>query len=119
MPGRIKLKLIPIIISLTVSLCSSAFAAGPSSGTVVTAEALWLDSYTSYQEMLETADLVVYGTIDSQFTEIRCDMVFTNSIISISNMYKGDCNSSEYVKVLQTGGNYGSISTPFLKMRQF
>lgn len=111
MPGK-KLKLIPVIISLIVSLCSSAFAAAPSSGTIVTAEALWLDSYTSYQEMLEAADLVVSGTIDSQFTEIRCDMVFTNSIISINNMYKGDCASSEYAKVLQTGGIYGSISTP-------
>ena len=99
-----------ILITLIVALATSpvAFADDGIDGDY--AHALWEDSFESATEVADSADLVILGTVVRQETELRHDMVFTRSYISVSKNYTG--NDISEVCVLQTGGVYGEYHTP-------
>ncbi|MDR1116639.1 MAG: matrixin family metalloprotease [Oscillospiraceae bacterium] len=74
-------------------------------------QATWSEMYSSNDEMLSAADIVVIGEVVSQTLQQRHDLIFTLQNIEITEILEGSTDSS-MVSVLQTGGNFNGIYTP-------
>ncbi len=99
-----------LIILIAVIACAGLFAypkanAQRSQNTVVVS-ASWHDHFFSAEEMAENSDIVVGGVLDSSYTELRGNLVFTRSQILVERVYAGDCTEGTIIEVLQTGGDY-------------
>ena len=103
-------KIMAMIIMAILALSTSAFAADTPS-SVAHAHALWTESFDSATEMTQSADVVAIGTVSSQQTETRCNLVFTRSTITIDQLYSGSVQD-DCLQVVQTGGVSGDLYTP-------
>lgn len=103
--------LISIVVVFATILCTAAFAEDLCPNIKVNAHALWIDDYDSYSDMGQNADLIVFGSVESQNSEPRCDLVFTRSVIQITEEYTGNAITTNTIEVIQTGGCLGSVST--------
>lgn len=71
----------------------------------------WVDNYSNVQELYDSADLVIKGKKVDSYTEQRVNMIFTNQIIEVNKIYKGDLGKGDKIEVLQTGGKLNNITT--------
>ncbi len=106
------LSLLAALLIVTANYSTCAFATNNSSSvteTIMTAS--WSEHYNSQADMYKNSDIVVTGTVEYSYTELRYDLVFTHNIISINEVSKGN---SEFINidVVQTGGAYGDLYTP-------
>lgn len=74
--------------------------------------ASWSLVYESADMLINDADIIIRGELIEEIPELRNDMVFTYERIVVTEVYKGDVSAGEILDVLQTGGDYGSVSTP-------
>lgn len=65
-------------------------------------------------ELLGSADAVIIGRVVSEESEKRFDMVFTRSYVEVEDVKSGCVNRGDILPVLQTGGNYDDVYTPFI-----
>ena len=106
-----------IFLVLAICFSSAAFASATPSITesaagTYSSHALWTEAYSSFEEMSTAADVVLLGTVTEQVPELRCDMVFTKSYISVDQIYAGEIVTDNGISVLQTGGSLNDYFTP-------
>lgn len=74
--------------------------------------ASWSKVYESADALINDADVIIKGELIEEVPELRNDMVFTYERVKATEVYKGNVSVGDILDILQTGGNYGSISTP-------
>lgn len=100
-----------LILSLAVVLTKVPVSA--SQKVPLSGHASWTNQYESAEEMVDNADIVVYGTVVDQSCEQRYDLVFTRSFIDVHEVFKGSSDLLENnIEVLQTGGTLNETITP-------
>lgn len=75
----------------------------------------WSESFSSVREMEAAADLGIVGVLAGSETELRGGVVFTRNTVEVVAVYSGEAEVGDFVEVLQTGGEYGGVSTPALE----
>ena len=107
-------KLISIAVGLL--LLAAAYAliemANPGNAEKTSVSASWSDHYRTVEDMVAQSDLCIIGVVVSSGTELRNGMVFTRNHVEIQEVISGNLEAGETIDVLQTGGQYGSITTP-------
>ena len=98
-------------IIMAITLLTSANYVSCQNTSEGIGHASWTEHYYSVSEMLKDADLAIVGTVVNQRTELRNELVFTFSEISVSYIFLGDLKE-ETIEIMQTGGFYGNYYTP-------
>lgn len=72
----------------------------------------WVDHYKTIDEMAVSSDYIILAKVTNQKTEVRHDLVFTLSQVTIIKNFKSPLNSEILpVIILQTGGKNGELIT--------
>lgn len=74
--------------------------------------ASWSEHFSGVEEMEEAADIGIVGVLADSKTELRGGVVFTRNTVEVLYVHAGDVQAGDFVEVLQTGGVYGTLSTP-------
>lgn len=94
-----------IILTMILSACS-ALEKQP------TTPASWVTHYDTIEEMIDQSDFIVIAKVASQTLEVRVDMVFTMSDLTIQTLLKTPEGSSvSKLTLLQTGGKTAELTT--------
>jgi len=77
-----------------------------------TTPADWVTHYDTIEDMIDQSDFIVITKVASQTLEVRVDMVFTMSDLTITTMIKApDGVSVTDLTLLQTGGKTADLTT--------
>ena len=110
---RIKSMIVAFLVATLLLLCTGcSFGQSKGSNNSGGSSASWAEGFSNVNEMLDATRDVITGTVISNSTEIRHDIVFTRNQIQINKVIKGSLNSGDIIEVLQTGGRDGETVTP-------
>ena len=90
--------------------CSSDNNAEPKRGSSTSVS--WTEGYANVSEMEAAADIGIVGILSDSETELRGNIVFTRNTVEVVAVHSGNVRVGDFVEVLQTGGEFGDISTP-------
>ena len=77
-----------------------------------TTPADWVTHYDTIEEMIDQSDFIVIAKVASQTLEVRVDMVFTMSDLTITTLLKAPEGVSVMeLTLLQTGGKTADLTT--------
>ena len=76
----------------------------PTNSQSASPEALWIESYSDLQSMVQSSDSIIVGEVIDSKSFLRVDLVFTLQRIKITEVLKGEVKPGEIIDVLQTGG---------------
>lgn len=77
----------------------------------IESNALFVDYYTSVDDMIKAADIIVTGEVVDSIPERRHDMIFTKQKVRVDKVYHGHIKSGDVILVLQTGGSLNGMVT--------
>ncbi len=108
-----QIRFITMLLSVVLLLQGAALASGGTGTVTYTSNDIeFLSNCDTYNEMEAKADLIVYGTVIDQWTEVRCNrLVLTISKLQIDTSYAGT-ETAQTINILQTGGETAELRTP-------
>lgn len=78
--------------------------------------ASWIEGFDTTEELSKSSDLIIIGEVESQEPELRHDLVFTNHIVTIKDIFSDkrtlEMAEKTKIKIFQTGGTLGKFITP-------
>lgn len=104
-----------VLFAMLVCFCTFSASANADSledTGCATTEVSWVSCFDSLDDMKADSDIIITGTVVRTETELRHDVVFTRCYVRIDKQEKGTLSAGTVIPVLQTGGTYGSITTP-------
>ena len=105
------IRLFAMMIAIVMLLQCSALAANDAPVEALSSTVTFLSASDSYEEMENKADLVVFGTVVDQWTEVRgSSLVITVSEVAIDTKYLGSETATQ-IEIVQTGGTNGTHTT--------
>ena len=105
-------KLLCISSSLFLIFSSFLYFGANSKAQKPYLSACWSTHYDNIEEMTEQSTIVVKGKVESTYTLLRGDVVFTINQCVIEESLSDNIQIGDVIDVLQTGGTYGDIFTP-------
>lgn len=105
-------RLFAMMLAIVLLLqCSTLAAANNTATEAQHSIVTFLSTSENYNEMEGKADLVIYGTVVDQWTQVRgSSLVVTVSEVSIDTRYLGSETAAQ-IEIVQTGGTNGTHST--------
>lgn len=112
-----KNKIFPVAFIVAIFICGVVWYgnigrdnAVPQKGS--SSSATWTEYFSTVSDMEAASDIGIVGVLSDSTTELRENVVFTRNIVEVVAVHSGDVLVGDFVEVLQTGGEYGGISTP-------
>lgn len=110
-------KWISVVLALVMAFVSvqiSALNVKAEESDVGVLEVTWSTVYETCDEMIADSDLIVYGKVVEQTSEVLDDgLVYTINTVEVMDTFKGSENDT--ILIYQNGGNNPEKSTPFPK----